>query len=84
MLLGVSSLFEMHPYGSGCQIMYHGIWWHILDANRSTSTRLKACIIFWNIGSFNIHSFGEFFIYLRALSAMVFKAPGRYSAVNVI
>ena len=71
----------IHTCGSGCQLMYFGIWWPNLDANRSTSTGPEACISFWNIGLFNILLLDEFFIFLEALSALVFKVPRKYSAV---
>ena len=76
--------FTIHVCESGCQFMYFGIWWHNLDANISTSIGTKACISFWNIGLFNTHSLDEFFISLEALFVLVFKVPGRYSAVSVI
>ena len=74
----------IHECGSGCQLTYFGIWWHNLDANRSTSTDPKACISFWNIGLFNIYSPEYLFISLEALSALVFKVTCSYSAVSVI
>ena len=74
----------IYACGSGCQLIYFGIWWHNLDPNRSTSTGPKACINLWNISLFNIHSLDEFFVYLEYLSALVFKVPSRYSAVSLI
>ena len=64
----------IHARGSGWQLMYFRIWCHNLDANRSTGP--KACISFWNIGLFHIHSLDKFFILLEVLSAQVFKVTG--------
>ena len=65
--------------------MYLGcIWWHNLDVSIPTFPSPKTCISFWNIALFKIHSLDEFSISLEALPALVFKIPGRYSAVSLI
>ena len=77
---------SIHAWGSGSRLTYFGIWWHNLDANRSTSTgpiilyQFRKYWIVWYPLTWRIfHS-------LEALSALVLgsKVPGRYSAVSVI
>ena len=73
----------IHTCGSGCQLLYLGIWPHNLDINRFTSTDLKSCISFWKIVLFKIHSFDEFLVHLKLFSDLIFKAAGRYSAISI-
>ena len=63
---------------SGFNAMYHGRWWHSLDANRSRIGCPMCVLISWKSETSSLHS--ELSLAFRySVSACTFRAPRRYS-----
>ena len=80
MLLDVASLFEMHPPFMHMHLVASLC---ALGSGGTTSIQTGSHPIVLKPISV-IHSLDEFSIFLKALSALVFKVPGRYSAASAI
>ena len=82
MLLGVSSLFEMHPPSIHVDLVTAFVLRNVVAQPGYKKIPIPILKPVSVSEIFNIHSFDEFLIPLEALSALVFKVSGSYSAVS--